>query len=122
MGIGILYSGYRSGTYHTNFVRNPDYPKGQTANPKSRMHMDYIGSEFAMRAVYKNWSLRYGIGAGAFILNVADYLLNKHVGIGVNAGIIYGNVYDEDGVIPGSMDQSVEFYRIFINGGLHFYF
>ena len=84
------------------------------------------------------------IGAGAFILNVeeemdfsmgktvkgmglhyqlsADYLLNKHVGIGVNAGIIYGNVYDEDGVIPGSMDQSVEFYRICINGGLHYYF
>ena len=52
----------------------------------------------------------------------ADYLLSKHVGIGVNAGMIYGNVYDKDGVIPGSMDQSVEFYRIFINGGLHFYF
>ena len=25
MGVGILYSGYRSGAYHTNFVRNPDY-------------------------------------------------------------------------------------------------
>lgn len=55
-------------------------------------------------------------------ISSADYLLNKHVGIGVNAGIIYGNVYDEDGVIPNSMDQSVEFYRIFINSGLHFYF
>ena len=144
MGVGILYSGYRSGAYHTNFVRNPDYPKEQTANPKSRMHLDYIGPEFVMRAANKHWSLRYGIGAGAFILNVeeamdfsmgktvkgmglhyqlsADYLLSKHVGIGVNAGMIYGNVYDKDGVIPGSMDQSVEFYRIFINGGLHFYF
>ena len=144
MGVGILYSGYRSGAYHTYFVRNPDYPKEQTANPKSRMHMDYIGPEFVMRAANKHWSLRYGIGVGAFILNVeeemdfsmgktvkgmglhyqlsADYLLSKHVGIGVNAGMIYGNVYDKDGVIPGSMDQSVEFYRIFINGGLHFYF
>lgn len=144
MGVGILYSGYRSGAYHTNFVRNPDYPKEQTANPKSRMHLDYIGPEFVMRAANKHWSLRYGIGVGAFILNVeeemdfsmgktvkgmglhyqlsADYLLSKHVGIGVNAGVIYGNVYDKNGVIPGSMDQSVEFYRIFINGGLHFYF
>ena len=106
--------------------------------------MDYIGPEFVMRATNKHWSLRYGIGVGAFILNVeeemdfsmgktvkgmglhyqlsADYLLSKHVGIGVNAGVIYGNVYDKNGVIPGSMDQSVEFYRIFINGGLHFYF
>ena len=144
MGVGILYSGYRSGAYHTNFVRNPDYPKEQTANPKSRMHLDYIGPEFVMRAANKHWSLRYGIGVGAFILNVeeemdfsmgktvkgmglhyqlcADYLLSKHVGTGVNAGVIYGNVYDKNGVIPGSMDQSVEFYRIFINGGLHFYF
>ena len=61
-------------------------------------------------------------GMGLHYQLSADYLLNKLVGIGVNAGIIYGNVYDEDGVIPGSMDQSVEFYRIFINGGLHFYF
>ena len=108
------------------------------------MHLDFIGPEFVMRAANKHWSLRYGIGAGAFILNgeeemdfsmgktvkgmglhyqlSADYLLSKHVGIGVNAGMIYGNVYDKDGVIPGSMDQSVEFYRIFINGGLHYYF
>ncbi len=61
-------------------------------------------------------------GMGLHYQLSADYLLSKHVGIGVNAGMIYGNVYDKDGVIPGSMDQSVEFYRIFINGGLHFYF
>ena len=70
MGVGILYSGYRSGAYHTNFVRNPDYPRNKPPIPKKPDALGLHRPEFVMRAANKHWSLRYGIGAGAFILNV----------------------------------------------------
>lgn len=71
MGAGILYSGYRSGKYHTNFNYNPDWEYAKNGNPVSRMYLDYIGPEFVTRvAINKKWGIRASMGLGAFILKV----------------------------------------------------
>lgn len=70
--------------------------------------------DFHMDKTEKFTGVHYQVGV--------DYLLNKHVGIGLNAGTIYGRFLDSEGVISGSMEKSVEIYRVFINGGLNFYF
>lgn len=125
-GAGLLYSGYKS-SYTQNRM---DINVGLT----------YIAPQFVMKQMVGRWIFQENLGLGYFSYresveeisaslsgvgyNVAlgaEYLLSKHVGIGVNLGYIASSLPKQEHVDYGKDDQSGVF-RLHFDAGIRFHF
>lgn len=125
-GAGLLYSGYKS-SY-------------ATAGVDINVGLTYIAPQFVMKQMVGRWILQENIGLGYFNyresakgesaslsgmgynLNLGgEYLLSKHVGIGINLGYIGGSLPKQD-YIEYEKDEHSDVYRLHFDAGIRFHF
>lgn len=120
LGFGLQYSGFR-----TNFLGG------------GYMLLAYIAPSFIGRVKLSDvWILKYGIGIGYFgysdsgdilsgvglDVNIgAEYMVSKHVGLGIEVQSLSSYLSGQEGVTLGE-DEHSGISRINIKGGVRFYF
>lgn len=121
MGFGLQYSGFRA-----------IFPE------EGYMALIYIAPSFIGRTKCADaWILRYGVGIGYFgyvdllyetlsgvgcdVSLGVEYMVSKHVGLGIDLQSVYGSLPEQDGV-KLAKDEHSGISRINIQGGVRIYF
>lgn len=128
LGIGLMYSGYKSSF--------------DWYNDKCNVSLTYIGPEFVLKQkIHKKWQFRESLGFGYFgyresmkgtsgtVSGVGfdfqvglEYLLSQHVGIGLNFGYIGGSLPKQENNNTTSEDGRTGIFRMNGDAGIRFYF
>lgn len=118
LGFGLQYSGFKASL------------------PDGDLKLSYLAPSFVVRSKYKNWVFKYGLGLGVFIYDDEfyhstrlgtnldlgmEYMLNKHVGLGVSTSCIGASLPKQEGATYDK-DESSGISRINVQGGIRFYF
>ncbi len=118
LGFGLQYSGFKASL------------------PDGDLRLSYLAPSFLIRSKYKNWVFKYGIGLGVFIYDDEyyhftrlgtnldlgmEYMLNKHVGLGISTSCIGASLPKQEGA-KYDKDESSGISRINVQGGIRFYF
>lgn len=125
-GAGLLYSGYKSSYTYSGLDIN--------------LGLTYIAPQFVMKQMVNRWILQENLGLGYFDyrestkgestslsglgFNVslgAEYLLSKHIGIGVNLGYIGGSLPEQKYIEYGK-DEHSGIFRLCMDAGVRFHF
>lgn len=125
-GAGLLYSGYKSSYAYSGMDIN--------------VGLAYIAPQFVMKQMVNRWILQENVGLGYFSyresaegesaslsgigFNVnlgAEFLLSKHVGIGVNLGYIAGSLPEQEYIDYGK-DEHSGIFRLCMDAGIRFHF
>lgn len=123
-GVGILYSGYKSSyaveglhvNVYTHYIA-PEFVFKQKLSEKWILNETFGLGYAAYRE--KSDHLVYGLnGLGCHLDIGTEYMLQEHIGLGLNIGYISSNFNQE----YADENESTGIYRLHLNAGIRFYF
>lgn len=125
-GAGLLYSGYKSSYIYSGIDIN--------------VGLTYVAPQFVMKQIINRWIVEEKIGIGYFSYREsargiseslsgvgynfslgAEYLLSKHVGVGLNIGYVGGSLPKQENVSYDKGDYS-GLFRLTFDAGVRFHF